>query len=176
MIYLLNVQRQVGDNSTFEVGYYGSQSRKLQNLVNANGPVPVAADGTATFATSSLTAGSHPLTATYSGTPALAGSAGSLTQVVLGPPVADAGGPYAVAEGDVPAVVAGKRRLDRDALSEGCEQSMEDPPALILLLVTRRVEPPEQVARAPPPAHQLGIGGVVKRAGEHLLAFGGGFR
>src|SRR5262245_61518830 len=40
MTYLLNIQRQVGDNATLELGYNGSQSRKLQNLVNANGPVP----------------------------------------------------------------------------------------------------------------------------------------
>jgi hypothetical protein len=40
MMYLLNVQRQIGNNTTLEVGYDGVQSRKLQNLVNANGPVP----------------------------------------------------------------------------------------------------------------------------------------
>jgi Carboxypeptidase regulatory-like domain len=40
MTYLLNVQRQLGNSTTLEVGYNGSLSRKLQNLVNANGPVP----------------------------------------------------------------------------------------------------------------------------------------
>jgi hypothetical protein len=40
MNYLFNVQRQLGNNATLEFGYNGSQSRKLQNLVNANGPVP----------------------------------------------------------------------------------------------------------------------------------------
>ena len=39
-MYLLNIQKQVGSNTTLEVGYNGSQSRKLQNLVNANGPLP----------------------------------------------------------------------------------------------------------------------------------------
>src|SRR5205085_10471795 len=51
MMYLLNVQRQIGSNSTLEVGYNGVQSRKLQNLVNANGPVPgtTAASGRAPY-------------------------------------------------------------------------------------------------------------------------------
>jgi hypothetical protein len=40
MMYLLNIQKQLGNNTTLEVGYNGVQSRKLQNLVNANGPVP----------------------------------------------------------------------------------------------------------------------------------------
>ena len=39
--------------------------------------------GQATFTTSALTAGSHPITATYSGTAALATSSGAVTQVVL---------------------------------------------------------------------------------------------
>jgi hypothetical protein len=40
MMYLLNIQKQIGSGTTLEVGYNGSQSRKLQNLVNANGPIP----------------------------------------------------------------------------------------------------------------------------------------
>ena len=44
--------------------------------------VPVASDGTATYTTSALTAGTHPITATYSGSDDLAGSSGSRSQVV----------------------------------------------------------------------------------------------
>ena len=44
--------------------------------------VSVAADGTATYTTSALTAGTHPITATYSGTDDYAGSTGSRSQVV----------------------------------------------------------------------------------------------
>ncbi len=44
-------------------------------------PVPVAADGTATFTTASLTAGSHPILAAYSGS-GFADSSASLSQVV----------------------------------------------------------------------------------------------
>jgi hypothetical protein len=40
MMYLLNIQRELGNNSTLEVGYQGVQSRKLQNQENANAPVP----------------------------------------------------------------------------------------------------------------------------------------
>ncbi|HYP06612.1 MAG TPA: TonB-dependent receptor, partial [Bryobacteraceae bacterium] len=40
MTYLLNIQRQLGDNASLEVGYNGAQHRRLQNLVNANGPIP----------------------------------------------------------------------------------------------------------------------------------------
>ncbi len=36
----LNVQRQLGDNTTLEVGYNGINSRKLQNLVNADPGIP----------------------------------------------------------------------------------------------------------------------------------------
>ncbi len=38
--YLFSVQRQIGSSTTFEAIYNGTQSRKLQNLVNANGPLP----------------------------------------------------------------------------------------------------------------------------------------
>ncbi|GAA1980087.1 hypothetical protein GCM10009777_11900 [Microbacterium pumilum] len=63
--------------------------------------VPVDATGTATFTTSALTAGTHPITATYAATPAYATSTANLDQVVIPPVVvvADAGGPYSVAEG-----------------------------------------------------------------------------
>ena len=44
--------------------------------------VPVNASGQATFTTSTLTEGSHTITATYSGTPAFESSSGSVTQVV----------------------------------------------------------------------------------------------
>jgi LPXTG-motif cell wall-anchored protein len=63
------------------------------------GGIPIAADGTATLTTSILTAGTHPITATYTGTPGFATSTANLDQVVGEPIVADAGGPYAVAEG-----------------------------------------------------------------------------
>jgi subtilisin-like proprotein convertase family protein len=55
--------------------------------------------GQATFTTSSLTAGSHPITATYNGTDALETSSDGVTQVVDADVVADAGGPYTIAEG-----------------------------------------------------------------------------
>ena len=45
-------------------------------------PVAAAADGTATLTTSALAVGSHPLTATYSGSTGLATSSDTLTQVV----------------------------------------------------------------------------------------------
>jgi Carboxypeptidase regulatory-like domain/TonB dependent receptor len=38
--YLLNVQRSLGKSTTLEVGYNGSQSRHLGNLINAAQPVP----------------------------------------------------------------------------------------------------------------------------------------
>jgi hypothetical protein len=38
--YVLNVQRQLGNHSTLEVGYTGNQSRKVAYLVNANAPTP----------------------------------------------------------------------------------------------------------------------------------------
>jgi hypothetical protein len=40
MTYLLNVQRSLGNSTTLEVGYNGSQSRKLANLINAAQPLP----------------------------------------------------------------------------------------------------------------------------------------
>ena len=40
MTHELNVQRQLGDNTTLEVGYNGINSRKLQNLVNADPGIP----------------------------------------------------------------------------------------------------------------------------------------
>ncbi|WP_243075338.1 S-layer family protein [Microbacterium sp. SS28] len=46
------------------------------------GSIPVDATGRATFTTSALTAGTHPVTATFSGTPVFATSSGSLSQVV----------------------------------------------------------------------------------------------
>lgn len=63
-------------------------------------PVALDANGTATLTTSALTAGTHPITATYSGTAAYATSSGSVDQEVRTPAVAVAGGPYSVAEGD----------------------------------------------------------------------------
>jgi hypothetical protein len=39
MQYVLNVQRTLGKSSTLEVGYYGSESRHLANLLNAGQPV-----------------------------------------------------------------------------------------------------------------------------------------
>ena len=46
MSYLFNVQRTLGQNTTLEVGYNGTQSRKLLLLNNENAPVP----GTTAFA------------------------------------------------------------------------------------------------------------------------------
>ncbi|HWS58636.1 MAG TPA: PKD domain-containing protein, partial [Actinotalea sp.] len=61
------------------------------------GTVSLNAAGTATLTTSALSVGTHPITATFSGTATVAASSGSLTQLVE--PVADAGGPYLAAEG-----------------------------------------------------------------------------
>ena len=49
---------------------------------NLGAPVPLAADGSATFSTATLAGGSHTITATYSGTADVAGSSGSVDQVV----------------------------------------------------------------------------------------------
>jgi len=40
MTYVLNVQRVIGSHTTLEVGYNGSLSRKLANLINAAQPLP----------------------------------------------------------------------------------------------------------------------------------------
>src|SRR5205085_5233969 len=40
MTYLLNIQRVLGRSTTLEVGYNGSQSRHLANLLNAAAPLP----------------------------------------------------------------------------------------------------------------------------------------
>lgn len=45
-------------------------------------PVPVSSDGTASLSTAALAAGTHPITATYSGTDDYAGSTGNRSQVV----------------------------------------------------------------------------------------------
>lgn len=61
--------------------------------------VPLAADGTATLTTSALGAGTHDITASFAGDAVYAGSDDDLEQVVDPVVVADAGGPYTVAEG-----------------------------------------------------------------------------
>jgi hypothetical protein len=38
--YIFNVQRELGRGTTLEVGYNGSQSRHLDNLINAAAPIP----------------------------------------------------------------------------------------------------------------------------------------
>ena len=40
MQYVLNVQRELGNGTTLEVGYNGSQSRHLDSLLNAAAPIP----------------------------------------------------------------------------------------------------------------------------------------
>jgi len=40
MMYLFNIQRQLGSNTTLEVGYQGVQDRKLQNQYNADAGIP----------------------------------------------------------------------------------------------------------------------------------------
>ena len=47
MQYLLNVQRSLGNSTTLEVGYNGSESRHLAALLNAAAPIP----GTAAIVT-----------------------------------------------------------------------------------------------------------------------------
>ena len=66
---------------------------------NLGAPVPVGPDGRATFSTSVLTAGSHPVTATYLVNPTYPTSSGTTSQVVGAASAAEAGGPYTVAEG-----------------------------------------------------------------------------
>ena len=66
---------------------------------NLGAPVPVGPDGKATFSTSVLTAGSHPVTATYLVNPTYPTSSGTTSQVVGAASAAEAGGPYTVAEG-----------------------------------------------------------------------------
>ncbi len=46
MSYLLNIQRTLGKNTTLELGYNGTESRKLNLLENQNAPIP----GTTSFA------------------------------------------------------------------------------------------------------------------------------
>ncbi len=74
-------------------------------------PVPVSADGTAQISTADLTVGVHAVVATYSGTTDLAGSSDRVDQTV--DPIADAGGPYTVAEGGDLTLDAGARRPGR---------------------------------------------------------------
>jgi hypothetical protein len=40
MQYLLNIQRTLGNSTTLEVGYNGSESRHLDSLINENAPIP----------------------------------------------------------------------------------------------------------------------------------------
>ena len=40
MMYLFNVQRQLGNSTTLEIGYQGAQHRKLQNQENADAGIP----------------------------------------------------------------------------------------------------------------------------------------
>ncbi|QIG39691.1 Ig-like domain repeat protein [Microbacterium sp. 4R-513] len=71
----------------------------FDGVIALGAPVALAPDGTATFTTSAFAEGTHPISAVYSGSPAYATSTGNLIQAVLPPVVADAGGPYSVAEG-----------------------------------------------------------------------------
>jgi hypothetical protein len=65
------------------------------------GPIAVDANGQAAFTTSALTLGSHVIAADYIGTDDFTNSTTMLTQVVEEPTiVADAGGPYTIAEGE----------------------------------------------------------------------------
>ena len=68
----------------------------------------------------------------------------------------------AVAQGDVPAVVARERRLDPDPDADGPEQLAEDLPACLLFLVPRGVVGPEQVAGPSAGQDQIGVGGVIR--------------
>ena len=65
---------------------------------NLGPPVAIDASGQATFTTSALAVGTHGIGASYSGATGLTNSGAVLEQVVDG--VADAGGPYAITEGD----------------------------------------------------------------------------
>ncbi len=96
----------LGTEVTFTATVLGSGGDPITDgtvAFSVDGTVVAAAqplDGTghATFPTDALTAGSHTIAASYSGTANVAGSdSADLTQVVR--LVADAGGPYAIAEG-----------------------------------------------------------------------------
>lgn len=73
-------------------------------------PVPVTAGGIAEFSVATLDPGEHTITATYSGDATYAASQGSDEHGVR--PVADAGGPYAVAEGGSLTLQAGDGTTD----------------------------------------------------------------
>ena len=77
------------------------------------GDVPVDPDGVATHTTATLPPGSHQIIAEYNGTPSYATSQDTLTQEVE-QLVADAGGPYTVAEG-------GSLTLDGSGSTAGAE-------------------------------------------------------
>ena len=40
MQYVLNIQRQIGNSTTLAIGYNGSESRHLDNLLNPGQPIP----------------------------------------------------------------------------------------------------------------------------------------
>ncbi|WP_345802251.1 Ig-like domain repeat protein [Microbacterium sp. AZCO] len=84
----------------------GGAAVGVSSVVFADGGIPLvgavalAADGTASITTSSLSPGTHDITATFTGDAVYAGSDDDLAQVVEPVVVADAGGPYSVAEGE----------------------------------------------------------------------------
>ncbi|MDW4571735.1 Ig-like domain repeat protein [Microbacterium sp. M3] len=96
---------EVGDPVTFTATVTAGGSPVMSGSITfAEGAttlatVTVDATGTATFTTDALAAGTHTISAAYSGTAALGASADDVEQSVLEPVVADAGGPYSVAEG-----------------------------------------------------------------------------
>ena len=79
----------IGDTVTFTATVTSGGSPVNTGMVQfkdgatpLGGPVPVTPDGTASFTTSALDVGSHPISAEYEGTTAYATSTGSVTQVV----------------------------------------------------------------------------------------------
>ena len=60
----------------------GGTVQFLDGTTELGGPVPVAAGGVATYQADDLSVGTHTITATFSGTTEIAGSAGSFAQVV----------------------------------------------------------------------------------------------
>ena len=96
---------EVGDPVTFTATVTAGGSPATGGSITfADGATPLATvavgpTGTATFTTDALDAGTHTISAAYSGTAALGASADDVEQSVLEPVVADAGGPYSVAEG-----------------------------------------------------------------------------
>src|SRR5260221_13256046 len=75
------------------------------------------------------------------------------------------------AGGEVVAVVAAERRLDRGAGADGFEQGLQQRGAPRLLVVCGRVVSAEEIAGAAALGYQRRVVAEIELAGEHLLLF-----